>query len=44
MLGLKHFDEIGFGYTQFAPDMMPDYPLPELYVKVGKMLGMDVHE
>ena len=44
MLGLRHFDETGFGYTQFAPDMRPDYPLPELYVKVGKMLGMDVHE
>ena len=44
LLGLRHFDEIGFGYNQFAPDMRPEYPLPELYVKVGRMLGMDVHE
>jgi len=44
MMGLRHFDETGFGYNQFAPDMRPDYPLPELYVKVAKMLGMDMHE
>lgn len=44
LLGLRHFDEIGFGYVQFAPDMRPEYPLPELYVKVGRMLGMEVHE
>lgn len=44
MIGLRHFDEIGSGYIQSAPDMRPEYPLPELYVKVGKMLGMDVHK
>lgn len=44
MTGLRHFDETGFGYNQFAPDMRPDYPLPELYVKVARMLGMDMHE
>jgi len=44
MLGLRHFDEIGFGYTQFAPDMRPEYPQPDLYIKVGRMLGMDVPE
>ena len=44
MLGLRHFDETGFGYNQFAPDMRPDYPLPDLYVKVAKMLGMDMYE
>jgi uncharacterized protein (DUF169 family) len=44
LLGLRHFDEIGFGYIQFAPDMRLEHPLPELYVKVGRMLGMDVHE
>ncbi len=44
MLGLRHFDDIGFGYTQFAPDMRPEYPQPDLYIKVGRMLGMDVHE
>jgi uncharacterized protein (DUF169 family) len=44
MMGLRHFDETGFGYNQFAPDIRPDYPLPELYVKVAKMLGMDMHE
>lgn len=44
IIGLRHFDEIGSGYNQFAPVMMLDSPLPQLYVKVGKMLGMDVHE
>jgi len=44
MVGLRHFDETGFGYKQFAPDMRPDYPLPELYVKVAKMLGMEMPE
>ena len=44
MIGLRHFDETGSGYTQFAPDMRPEYPLPELYMKVAKMIGMDLHE
>ncbi len=44
MTGLRHFDETGFGYNQFAPDMRPDYPLPELYVKMAKMVGLDMHE
>jgi uncharacterized protein (DUF169 family) len=44
IVGLRHFDETGFGYNQFAPDMRPDYPLPELYIKVAKMLGMEMHE
>lgn len=44
MIGLRHFDEMGAGYLQFAPDMRPEHPLPELYVKLGRMLGMDVHE
>ena len=35
---------MGAGYLQFAPDMRPEHPLPELYVKLGRMLGMDVHE
>lgn len=44
IIGLRHFDEMGAGYLQFAPDMRPEHPLPELYVKLGRMLGMDVHE
>ena len=44
VLGLRHFDEIGFGYNPFTPDMRLEHPLPETYVKVGRMLGMDVHE
>jgi uncharacterized protein (DUF169 family) len=44
MSGLRHFDEMGLGYRQFAPDMRPEYPQPEMYIKVGRMLGMDVHE
>ncbi len=42
MLGLRHFEKIGFGYTRFAPEMKADYPLFDRYVKVGKMVGMDV--
>lgn len=44
MLGLRHFDEIGFGYSGFAPEMRAEYPLFKHYVKVGKMIGMDVGE
>jgi len=44
MVGLKHFDEIGFGYRQFFPDMRLEYPQPETYIKMGRMVGMDVHE
>jgi len=44
ILGLRHFDEKGFGYTQFAPNMRPEYPLFDHYVKTGRMLGLDVHE
>jgi hypothetical protein len=25
--GLRHFDEIGLGYTSFAPEMGTEYPL-----------------
>lgn len=42
MFGLRSFDEAGRGYTRFAPDMRPDYPLPELYVNAGKMVGLEV--
>ena len=44
MLGLRHLDEVGFGYTQFVFNMRSEYPLMDNYVKVGKMLGMDVHK
>jgi uncharacterized protein (DUF169 family) len=42
ILGLRYFDELGQGYRRYAPDMKPDYPLPDLYVEVGKMIGMDM--
>ena len=42
MFGLRHFDEAGRGYTRFAPDMRPEYPLPDLYLKAGKMVGLEV--
>ena len=32
MLGLRHFDEVGRGYTSYAPDMRPQYPLSDLYM------------
>lgn len=44
MLGLRHFDEIGLGYTRFAPEMRPQYPLSGSYVKAGRMVGLDVHK
>ena len=44
MLGVRYFDEAGRGYTRFAPNMKPEYPLSDLYVKMGKMVGIDVHE
>jgi hypothetical protein len=42
MLGLRHFDEVGRGYTRFAPDMRPEYPLSNLYLKAGQMVGIEV--
>ena len=43
LLGIRFFDKAGFGFPiNFA--MRPEYPLHENYLKVGKMIGMDVHE
>jgi len=44
VVGLKHYVEIGSGYTAIIPKMLPEYPLPENYIKVGRMIGMEVHE
>lgn len=44
MLGLMHLDEINSGYAGTVPTMKPEYPLYKPYVKVGKILGMEVHE
>ena len=44
MSGLRHFDEIGRGYTDIVHKQRPEYPLAELYVKLGRMVGMDVHQ
>ncbi len=44
MLGLRHIDEIGSGYAGIIPTMKPEYPLYPVYVKVGRMLGMDMHD
>jgi len=38
MAGLKHLDDTGTGYRQATPDMRPEYPQPEMYVKLGKMV------
>ena len=43
MTGLKHFEARGRGYTRYAPDMKPEYPLSDLYIKIGRMVGLDVH-
>jgi hypothetical protein len=42
LFGLNRFDEMGAGYLRFAPQMRPEYPLYESYVKVGKMIGLDM--
>ena len=44
MAGLKHLDETGTGYRQSAPDMRSEYPQSEMYVTLGKMVGMDMNE
>jgi uncharacterized protein (DUF169 family) len=44
MAGLKHLDDTGTGYRQAAPDTRPEYPQPEMYVKLGKMVGLDMKE
>ncbi|MFC1962119.1 DUF169 domain-containing protein [Chloroflexota bacterium] len=42
MVGLRHFDEIGTGYTNINPYIRPEYPLSERYLKLGRMIGMDL--
>jgi len=42
MHGLRVMDEAGRGYTRFAPDMRPEYPLSDLYLKAGALVGLDV--
>ena len=44
MAGLRHLDETGFGYRQSFPDMCFEYAQPQNYVKVARMIGMDVRE
>ena len=43
MIGLEHFEARGRGYGRFAPDMKPEYPLSDLYVEMGRKVGLDVH-
>jgi uncharacterized protein (DUF169 family) len=42
MLGLRHFDEISRSYTRFTPDLRPEYPLSDLYLKAGRMVGIEM--
>jgi len=44
MLGLRHFEERGLGYTQFIQEMRPDFPRPEFYKKLFRMWELDVEE
>jgi uncharacterized protein (DUF169 family) len=44
MSGLRYFDELGRGYRRYAPDMRSEYPLPDLYVKMGKLVGIEVEK
>ncbi len=42
LFGLNRLEERGSGYTRFAPQMRPEYPLFGTYVKMGKMIGLDM--
>ena len=42
IFGLRYFEEIDRGYRRYAPDMRPEYPLSEVYLKAARMLGMGV--
>lgn len=42
ILGLRNVENAA--YTDFNQYMRPECPLPESYVKLGKMIGMEVHE
>ena len=44
ILGLRHLEEIGLGYTHFVQEMRPDFPRPEFYKKLFKMWGLDVEK
>jgi hypothetical protein len=44
MVGLRYLDEVGRGYTRYAPEMRPEYPLPDLYAKSGRTVGIDVRK
>ena len=44
MHGLRAMDEAGRGYTRFAPDMRPEYPLSDLYVKAGALVGLEMQK
>jgi len=42
ILGLRFFDRARAGYTSMTKGMMFEYPLYQVNVKLGKILGMDV--
>ena len=44
MSGLRHFEEMKMGYTNFTMDIRPDFPRPEFYKELYKMWGLDVEE
>jgi len=43
LAGLKHFETNGRGYTHYGPDMQSEYPLSDLYRKMGQMVGLDIN-
>jgi len=44
IVGFRHFEERGIGYTHFVQEMRPDFPRPEFYKKLFKMWELDVEE
>lgn len=42
LFGLSRFDEMGAGYSRFAPQMRPEYPLFDTYERMGRMIGLEV--
>ena len=44
VLGLRHFEEIGLGYTQLVMEMRPDFPQPPFYQELFQAWGLDAPE
>jgi hypothetical protein len=44
ILGLRHFDEIELGSTDFTMEMRPGFPQPSFYQELFPIWGLDAPE